>query len=193
MEGDKRTIIIVVIVVAVVLIGGFLLFNKNSGVSPFGPAGGPAKGPGPAGGTTGGPVQLPGGPATRETVPSNVVVPGATSTNVPANVAKPQVIGPANPNNTASFRSFSITISGSAFTPNTVIVKVGDTAHINFTAVDKNYDFTQPDYGFNVSIPKGQTKLVEFSATAEGKFTFYCKTCGGPSSGPVGYIVVAPK
>lgn len=186
MKGDKKIIIVVVVALAVLLLVAYLLSSfsaKKSAISPLGPAGE----------TTGGPAQLPGGSATREAAPLNLSVPGATSTDIPANVAKPQIVGPANPSNTASFRSFTVSIKGNVFSPDTVIVKMGDIAHINFMAVDKDYDFTQPDYGFYVLIPKGQTKLVEFQATAEGKFTFYCKSCGGPAKGPVGYVVVVPK
>ena len=88
---------------------------------------------------------------------------------------------------------FSVSVSGNKFSPDTIIVKVGDRARINFTAVDKDYDFTQPDYGFSVPLPKSQKKIVEFQASAEGKFTFYCKSCGGLSKGPVGYLVVVSK
>ncbi len=182
MVNDKKTIAVIAVAVVIFLIIGFSAYkNKKGDYSP-------------ESGTSGAlDAGAPGVSATRQPVPSNISVPDANSANVPADVAKPKIVGPANPGGTASFRSFTVSIKGNAFSPDTVIVKTGDTAHINFTAVDKNYDFTQPDYGLYVSIPKGQTKLVEFSATAEGKFTFYCKVCGGLASGAKGDIIVATK
>jgi len=126
---------------------------------------------------------------TRHAVPSNIAVPDIGS-SVPSNVAKPQIVAVALTGSSASFRSFSITVSGNKFTPDTVIVKAGDRVSLSIKAVDKDYDFTQPDYGLSSPLPKGKTTKVEFQATAADKYTFYCKICGGPSSGPVGYVTV---
>jgi len=102
------------------------------------------------------------------------------------------VQGPGNPSGSVSYRSFNITIKNGAYSPNTVIVKQGDTVNLVLTAVGANYAFTQPDYGFNAQIPEGGTKVVQFEAVQSGEFTFYCGSCGGPSKGPVGHIIVTP-
>lgn len=124
---------------------------------------------------------------------NNAAVPDPDSANLPSNVAKPQAVAPAGPGGDAKLRSFAISAKGNQFSPNTVIVKVGDTVHLAVAAMDKDYDFTQPDYGFRIPLPKGKAIPIEFQATAAGKFTFYCKSCGGPSKGPVGYLIVAAK
>ncbi len=185
MEPSNKNKFIAVAVILIIFGIIFFVFTGSKsgiglpGVSPGGaPAGG---GQGQGGNST-----------TRTPAPANVSVPGATST-VSADVAKPQVVAPAAPGVSKNFRSFKISVGNNVFSPSTVIVNVGDTVHLNLTAADKNYDFTQPDYGFNLEIPKGQTKLLEFQTTTEGKFTFYCKACGGPASGPVGYIIVASQ
>jgi heme/copper-type cytochrome/quinol oxidase subunit 2 len=125
-------------------------------------------------------------------IPANVTVPDTNST-VDATVAKPESVAIAAPDTTSKFRTFAIAIRSNVFTPSTVIVNVNDIAHINFTAVDNVYDITQPDYGFKLIIPKGQTKLLEAQYTAPGKYVFYCAACGGPDKGPVGYVIVVPK
>lgn len=129
---------------------------------------------------------------TRQPAPVNIEVPEPTST-ASVNVAKPQIVAPAAPGSSSSFRSFSIKVSGNKFTPDTIIVNAGDQLRLNITATDKDYDFFQPDYGLSMPLPKGQTKVIPFQATAADKYTFYCKSCGGPANGPVGYIVVAAK
>jgi len=126
--------------------------------------------------------------------PENVEVPEVGQTNVPEGVAVPQNVSPASAVSDAKIRNFSeLKIENNKFTPQEFIVKQGDIFDVNVTAIDKDYDFTQPDYGFNLNIKKGETKRIQFQATAAGKFMFYCKSCGGPEKGPVGYLVVAPK
>lgn len=121
--------------------------------------------------------------------PTNVTIPEVNS-NAPAEVAKPLSVTSASPGSSASQRSFSISIANDKFEPSTIIAKLKDNITITFTAVDKNYYFTQPDYGFDELIPKGMTKKIGLQLSAPGKFLFYCSGCGGPQDGPVGYLIV---
>lgn len=133
------------------------------------------------------------GSTTRAQAPANIVVPDKTAV-VPENIAVPEVVAPASPVTNSSYRSFTMKMQAGAFSPNTVIVKEGDTTRVTISAADANYDFIQPDYlGNKISIAKGQSWMWQFDATAAGKFTFYCPSCGGPSKGPIGYLIVAPK
>lgn len=170
--------IAVAAVVLILLVGWWLLSGYSGGTGGSVVPGGPES------------AAVSQGPVTRLPAPSGISVPNATSLNVPANVAKPSAVTPAGPNRSASFRKFSISVSGNQFTPSDVIVNVGDTVHLDITAADKEYDFAQPDYGYFKPLPKSMTTPVEFQATAAGKFTFYCRACGGPAKGPVGYIIV---
>jgi len=126
---------------------------------------------------------------TRTQVPENVTIP-EVGEEVPEGVAAPTVVTPAAPEVESKFRGFDIKAEGNKFDPNTVIVELGDTVHINFTAVDKDYDISLPDYGMKQIAPKGQTKPLEFQAVIEGKFTYYCELCGGLDSTAKGYIIV---
>jgi len=187
MGSDKKKIVFVVIAVVIAIIVITVLLMARGGTGTPAPQGSAAQ-TNPANDFPGTPSQ------TRATVSGAVTIPDANSTSVPSNVAKPTTVVAAGINQPdASARTFEVSVNANKFSPDTIIVKVGDRVRINFTAVDKDYGFTQPDYGFSVPLPKGQKKFVEFGATAEGKFTFYCKSCGGPSRGPVGYIIVAAK
>jgi len=131
--------------------------------------------------------------STRLAVPDKVVVPdaGASTIEIPKNVVVPSVVNNAAPNVETKYRLFNLTLKGGQILPeNTLAVRAGDTVHINFTAEDKNYDIVQPDNGFSLQLPKGSQKFLEFSVQEEGKYVFYCKSCGGPEQGPVGYIIV---
>lgn len=182
---------IAVIVAAVVIFIGILVWASLKGTP----------GTGSLGGDGGTPQDT--GPVTRENLPRNVVivVPDTQSTNVPEGVAVPDTVAPAGgaQRGDSKFRSFDIKISGTKFDPDTVIVTIGDTVRISATAVGGDYDLSQPDYGFRIPqksaeiLKSGETQSVQFDATAEGKFMFYCQSCGGPDKGPVGYLVVAPK
>jgi hypothetical protein len=100
----------------------------------------------------------------------------------------PVAVDPAS--GSANFRSYNIKIDKNKFTPDTVIVNQWDTVRINFTSVDRDYDVKQPDFGFAVAIPKGTSGVWESSASGGGTFKFYCVACGGPESGPAGYLIV---
>ena len=131
--------------------------------------------------------------STRLAVPADAVVPDKGASSTPANVAVPVVQGVGDPAGNVSYRSFNIKIQNGAYVPSTVIVNQGDTVNLELTAVDAAYGFDQPDYGFNTAIPKGKTQTIQFQALNTGNFTFYCASCGGPSKGPVGHVIVVAK
>lgn len=130
----------------------------------------------------------------REEVPVNIVVPTKETVLTEAEkkvIALPTVVVPAAPGVESSFRSFDIKAEGGVFTPSRIIGRVGDTIHINFTAVDKAYDIVFPSYNMKQTAKQGQTKILEFQAVSEGSFTYYCDSCGGPTSATKGSIVIA--
>jgi len=179
-DERKLTITGVIIAVVIVIIGAVVLTKYAP------PSYAPTSGTG-----VGTPQS---GPVTRTAAPLNVTVPNAGDKSAPAGVAVPATVAPASPTGSAKLRIFNITIENNKFVPDTVAVNTGDTVHINITAVGADYDFYQPDYGPKVALARGQTNFVEFQASAAGKFIFYCVSCGGPTSGPVGSIVVvSPK
>jgi hypothetical protein len=130
---------------------------------------------------------------TRAAVPANAVVPNPSSTDLSPNLAIPKAELQAAPEAETKWRSFDISLDRNHFVPDTISVYQGDTVHVIVHAVDKNYDVSQPDYGFRLSIPKGGAKLLEFAAMNTGKFSLVCDACGGINAGAVGYIVVVPK
>lgn len=107
--------------------------------------------------------------------------------------AVPNIVSEAAPNVEAQLRGFAVKAEGNRFTPSTIAVRQGDTTRIVFTAVDKDYDFTQPDLGLSAKLLQGKDQIIEVSPQQTGKFTFYCASCGGPDAGPVGYLIVAPR
>lgn len=175
-SGNKKIAVIVTVVVVVALVAVIVFSQRTSW-------------PGGGGGTES--ATEPAALVTRTEAPVDTVVPEQGAT-VALNIAVPQNVTPLNAHTTETNRDFSITANNNKFTPDTIIVNAGDNININFTAVDKNYDFSQPDYGYGDGkfiISKGQTKKITFQVTASGKFMFYCALCGGPKSGPIGYII----
>jgi len=134
--------------------------------------------------------------AFREEVPVNIVVPDVDtelSEEEKKEIALPTVVVPAAPGVDAKFRDFNISAENDVFVPNKIIANVGDTVHVDFTAVDKDYDIVFPSYNMMQRASAGQTKILEFQALQEGSFTYYCSSCGGPESGPKGaFIIVNP-
>ncbi len=143
---------------------------------------------------SGAPITGPGSSATWNEVPKDIVIPdqNTATSSVSKDIAIPSVSIPSAPGVSATLRVFNIKGEGGLFTPSTVAAYTGDTVHINFTAVDKTYDITFPDYNMKQTAQKGQTKVLEFQAQAVGKFAYYCDACGGLNSKALGYIIVAP-
>ena len=126
---------------------------------------------------------------TRKEVPEDIVVPGIGA-EVEEGVAAPQIVTEAAPGVEAKFRRFEIKAENNLYTPSTIIVNKGDTVRINFTAVDKKYDFVFPDYGMRQVAEAGETKKIEFQAVNEGKFLFYSDLYGGLEGEMKGYIII---
>ncbi|MFA7201574.1 MAG: cupredoxin domain-containing protein [Candidatus Paceibacterota bacterium] len=186
MTIDKKTLYIIIGVVVLIIAGliGLLLAQSDNTSSSANPAN-----PTSQDGGSGTPLS-----ETHAEVPQDIEVPdlSATATSVPEDVAIPKAVTSAAPGVSASLRVFEIKGENGTFSPSTVIAYTGDTIHVNFTAVDKEYDITFPDYNMKQTASKGQTKVLEFQAQATGKFTYYCDLCGGLKSKAVGYIIVAP-
>lgn len=130
----------------------------------------------------------------REEVPANIVVPDQNTVLTEEEkkvTAVPTVVTAAAPGVEAQFRSFDIKAENGVFTPSRIIARVGDTVHINFTAVDKAYDIVFPSYNMKQTAKQGATKILEFQAVSEGSFLYYCDSCGGENSSTKGNIVIA--
>lgn len=112
---------------------------------------------------------------------------------VDSNVARPYTVRPEEPTSDSKLRVFQIQIKNDKFIPNTVIIHANDEADITFTAIDKTYDFIQPDNGYQGTVPKGAPKVLAGRFYAPGKYILYCPSCGGPIKGPIGYIIVVPQ
>lgn len=111
-----------------------------------------------------------------------------------AKIAKPENIAPASQVSDSSIRKFELIIAeNNKFSPELITAYKGDVIDFYIKAVDKDYDFYQPDYGYRQTIKKGEQQRIQFQVSAEGKFIFYCQSCGGPDKGPIGYIVVKSK
>lgn len=189
MFKEKGFIISIIVVVAVLIIGFIVFGGKKNNVPnsdtlpPVDNSQTGANNP-----ANQNPAQNPNQQTSTRTKAPDVVVPDANATNLPKNVAKPETVIPSG---SAAIRIFEIKADANKFTPDTLIVNNRDTLKIKLTAVDKDYDFTQPDYGLlNYLAKQGQTRTIEFGTSAPGKFTFYCASCGGPDKGPVGYLVI---
>ncbi len=90
----------------------------------------------------------------------------------------------------ANFRIFRIRGEGDKFSPEQVIVNFKDMVHIELMAIDKDYDVVLAGYNMMVSAKKGETKAIEFQALQDGRFMYYCNSCGGPESTAKGEIIV---
>ena len=85
----------------------------------------------------------------------------------------------------------------SHFTPEHVEIKQGDHVIWHITNVERAYDATHgfaiPGYNINVSLEPGETATVEFDATQDGVFSYYCtEFCSALHLEMVGYLLIEP-
>jgi len=129
----------------------------------------------------------------REEAPVITRIPAANEV-LPAEqqaiIAVPTMVVPAAPGVESSFRNFNISGEGGKFVPEKIIAEVGDTVHINFTAVDSDYDIVFPSYNMKQTAKMGQTKVLEFQAVKSGSFLYYCEACGGVEGTAKGNIII---
>ena len=134
---------------------------------------------------------------TREVISERYEVPEIDTVGLAKNIARPTSVLPAHPKpgQDKRVRLFHLSIEKDKFFPDTIIVNDWDDVLIYVKAVDKDYDFTQPDLSMNQPITKGATVIIRqgFGETKGVKLTFYCSSCGGPLKGPRGQILTVPK
>jgi nitrous-oxide reductase len=85
----------------------------------------------------------------------------------------------------------------SHFTPEHVEIQQGDHVIWHITNVERAYDathgFSIPVYNINVSLEPGETATVEFDATEDGVFSYYCtEFCSALHLEMTGYLLVEP-
>lgn len=85
----------------------------------------------------------------------------------------------------------------SHFTPDRIEVKKGDKVIWHVTNVERAKDATHgfglPYYNYNLSIEPGETQTIEFTATKEGVFPYYCtEFCSALHLEMAGYFLVKP-
>jgi nitrous-oxide reductase len=91
-----------------------------------------------------------------------------------------------------------MTLVRSHYTPDRIEVQEGDHVIWHLTNIDTSKDathgFSVPGYNINVSLEPGETATVEFDATMDGVFPFYCSEfCSALHLEMAGYFLVAPE
>lgn len=131
--------------------------------------------------------------AFRTDVPANVSVPETTTKQQDLKdkqIVIPSLVVAAAPGVDNKYRLFKIAAEKDVYNPSKVIANMGDTVHIDFTAVDKDYDFVFPSYNMVQRAKKGQTKVIEFQALQTGDFIYYCNSCGGVNTKTKGHVII---
>ena len=183
MEQNKKNIIIGIIVVIIIAVVFIWYFYDSSLISRL---------PGVFNQEKAGELKeaLTSESSTKSAVPKDIKIPEAGEKTSPE-IAAPGIVVPAAPGVSSKFRNFDIKAENNTFIPSTIIVGLEDNVEIKFTAVDKPYDVTFPDYGMKLAVKKGETRTMGFQAVLAGKFTYYCDVCGGLDSKAKGFIIVA--
>jgi nitrous-oxide reductase len=85
----------------------------------------------------------------------------------------------------------------SHYTPDTIEIKAGDHVIWHITNIDTSMDATHglavPGYNINLSLEPAETATIEFDATMDGVFPFYCtEFCSALHLEMAGYFLIEP-
>lgn len=100
---------------------------------------------------------------------------------------EPQQPAPSVP----TTKSFTITATQWAFSPDTITVKQGDTVRMRVTSLDVPHGILIPEYNINKVLNVNETVMFDFVADKKGTFTFRCSVqCGAGHPDMRGKLVV---
>jgi nitrous-oxide reductase len=90
-----------------------------------------------------------------------------------------------------------MTVVRSHFRPERVEIKKGDHVIWHLTSLEQTRDATHgfaiSGYNINLSLEPGETQTVEFDATMDGTFTYYCtEFCSALHLEMLGYLLIEP-
>ena len=116
-------------------------------------------------------------------------------TSPPVSPAVPPDVPPAVPDSPAVSTPVAKEIKMEAkqyeFLPSVITVKKGEKVRLVITSMDVAHGVGSAELNFNVRVPAGETRNVEFTPNKVGEFMFRCSTfCGSGHSSMTGKIVV---
>ena len=95
------------------------------------------------------------------------------------------------PPKVAATKSFTITATQWAFSPDTIRVNEGDLVRLTVKSLDVTHGFMIGDYDINKVLNPNETVVIEFTASKKGTFSFRCSVqCGGGHPDMKGQLIV---
>jgi protein-disulfide isomerase len=88
-------------------------------------------------------------------------------------------------------REINVIAERFSFTPDPIIVNLGDRVRLNIRSLDVTHGFAVDEFGINTVIPLGQTVTIEFIADKAGVFGTRCTVpCGTGHPMMIGTVIV---
>jgi protein-disulfide isomerase len=96
-----------------------------------------------------------------------------------------------NDTNERFVREINVTAERFSFTPDPIMVNVGDKVRLNIMSLDVTHGFAIDEFEINEVIPAGQTVSIEFIADKSGVFSTRCTVpCGTGHPMMIGTLIV---
>lgn len=104
-------------------------------------------------------------------------------------------VGPAVAQSTAQapsvYHEIKMTAKSGEFDPSAITVKKGEKVRLIVTATDRDHGFQLDAFDVNQVLKKGDTEIIEFTASKAGTFVFKCSVpCGAGHRRMKGTLVV---
>ena len=92
---------------------------------------------------------------------------------------------------TGNVVEIDVTAKNWEFIPNEIKVNKGDNVILNVKSIDVNHGMSIPEFGISEFLEPGKTVIIDFIASKEGTFSFFCNVaCGRGHGGMRGTLIV---
>jgi cytochrome c oxidase subunit 2 len=89
------------------------------------------------------------------------------------------------------YHEIKMTAKSGEFDPSAITVKKGEKVRLLITATDRDHGFELDAFDINQVLKKGDTEIIEFTASKAGTFVFKCSVpCGSGHRRMKGTLVV---
>lgn len=115
--------------------------------------------------------------------PSSDTIPSAMPSEVPSTITPATSVTPV--------KEFNMAAEKFSFNPESLEVNLGDTVIIHLKSLDVEHGIAIREFGVSQTVPVGEEKTVEFTASKKGTFSFFCNIfCGEDHRDMAGTLVV---
>lgn len=112
--------------------------------------------------------------------------------NIEGIIAIPKEAIKSNQETKSKLRIFEVKGENGLISPSDFRAYQNDILNIKLTAIDQDYNLKLETYNIEITVKKGETRIIEFQAVNPGIFNLYCSLCL-ISTKPIAKLIIVSK